>query len=370
MKHREVETLHELDHLIARGEDLADHVFQGLDLRGREHLFRDRDLRGTVFLGCRFDQAPSPASGAILLPTLPDLPYRPYRGTLYSPEELLAGYDRQRKESYQQTPDGRIWQHYRDTGRANPPSLTETLARRLHDHAMSDALEEAIAGHRVVGVMGGHSLQRTDPSFRQVARLTRRLTRRGYLMVSGGGPGAMEACHLGAWFAERSADDLDEALGLLAPAPGYKPREAWLATAWEVRERFPLSPTDLETCRSLAVPTWLYGHEPSTVFASWIAKYFANSVREDGLVTIAHHGLIFAPGGPGTIQEIFQDVTQNHYQTFGPPSPMILLGEAYWSDVKPVFPLLRRLADGHPWAQHLTLTDSSDEALRTIEAFS
>ena len=41
-----------------------------------------------------------------------------------------------------------------------------------------------------------------------------------------------------------------------------------------------------------------------------------------GLLAIAKHGVIYAPGSAGTIQEIFQDAAQNHYSSFGPPSPM------------------------------------------------
>ncbi len=50
-----------------------------------------------------------------------------------------------------------------------------------------------------------------------------------------------------------------------------------------------------------------------------------------GLLAIATHGVVFAPGSAGTIQEIFQDAAQNHYASFGPPSPMMLLGVDYWT---------------------------------------
>lgn len=45
---------------------------------------------------------------------------------------------------------------------------------------------------------------------------------------------------------------------------------------------------------SVAIPTWLYGHEPPNVSASLVAKYFANGVREEGLLAIAGNGVIFA----------------------------------------------------------------------------
>ena len=58
---------------------------------------------------------------------------------------------------------------------------------------------------------------------------------------------------------------------------------------------------------NLALPTWFYGHEPTNLFSSYIAKYFANSLREDGLLAIARHGVIYAPGSAGTVQEVFMD---------------------------------------------------------------
>ena len=91
---------------------------------------------------------------------------------------------------------------------------------------------------------------------------------------------------------------------------------------------------------SLGIPTWLYGHEPPTPFASHIAKYFANSVREEGLLAIAKGGVIFAPGSAGTMQEIFQDIAQNHYESFGYASPMVFLNKKYWSYDRPVYPII------------------------------
>ena len=66
----------------------------------------------------------------------------------------------------------------------------------------------------------------------------------------------------------------------------------WLHRAWKVREKYPISDADAEgPCLSVGIPTWLYGHEPPNAFATQIAKCFANSVREDGLLTIAKSGI-------------------------------------------------------------------------------
>ncbi|MBN2818521.1 MAG: hypothetical protein JXP36_06110, partial [Bacteroidales bacterium] len=51
----------------------------------------------------------------------------------------------------------------------------------------------------------------------------------------------------------------------------------------------------------------------------------------------------FAPGSAGTIQEVFQDATQNHYLSFGYASPMVFFNRAYWNNEYPVYPLLLEL---------------------------
>ena len=178
----------------------------------------------------------------------------------------------------------------------------------------------------------------------------------------------MEAGHLGAWLAHRADADIDGALQLLSGTPGYQPREQWLASALAVKEAFPRIAVGDGLVDSLGIPTWLYGHEPPTVFATCIAKYFANSVREEGLLAIAKQGVVFTPGSAGTIQEIFQDATQNHYRSYGEPSPMIFFGVDYWTGNKPVYPLLKQLAEGHDYDELLEITDDPGRVVDLIEA--
>ena len=119
--------------------------------------------------------------------------------------------------------------------------------------------------------------------------------------------------------------------------------------------------------RSLGIPTWLYGHEPPNPFASHVAKYFANSVREEGLITVARAGIVFAPGAAGTIQEIFQDAAQNRYAVTGEVSPMVFLDRTFWSETKPVYPLLEGLADGFQYGGFLTAVDTAEEAIEFLK---
>ena len=119
---------------------------------------------------------------------------------------------------------------------------------------------------------------------------------------------------------------------------------------------------------SIGIPTWLYGHEPATPFATEHAKYFENSIREEGLLTLAIYGAIYAPGSSGTLQEIFEDANQNFY---GPAnegmSPMVFLDiDEYWTKQFPVIPVLRALF-GTRFDEVAAVVTSADEAIAVIE---
>jgi predicted Rossmann-fold nucleotide-binding protein len=118
------------------------------------------------------------------------------------------------------------------------------------------------------------------------------------------------------------------------------------------------------------MPTWLYGHEPSTPFATHIAKFFENSIREDSILTLAYGGIVYTPGSAGTMQEIFQDAVQNHYLSLGFSSPMVFLGKNFWTNEMPVYPLLESLVcTGKYKNLLLTLTDSLDDVVEELEKF-
>ena len=366
--HHEIETIAALRAHLAEHGNLRNIVVQGVDLGEHSELVIGADVSGAVFLGGNLAGAARvhvQDGGGLLFPRLPDLPYRTYRARLYDADELMDGYQRGRPESHAACLDQRIYLHYDALRKQDGPiPILATLAQRLHDHAIDDALTDLLTGdrpRRVVAVMGGHAMKRTDAGYRKVARIAQLITQRdpAYLMATGGGPGAMEAATLGGWLANYDDAVLDDALAILARAPDYKHPE-WLDTALEVRDKYP------DSCDSLGIPTWFYGHEPPNLFATHIAKYFSNSLREDGLLAIAHHGVIYAPGSAGTIQEIFMDAAQNHYGVFADVSPMVFLDRHYWSETKPIYPLLRDLAAGRQYQQLLTIADDVDEIVDFI----
>ena len=301
-----------------------------------------------------------------LVDYLKAVPYDVTRTALYSALELYRGYDKNDDSSFATCYDKMTYDHYIAQGKQST-NVEEMLARTLHDHGMHLALNaffESFSSRRCVGIMGGHALSRTDAMYREIVLLSKRLTEEGFYMLSGGGPGAMEATHLGAWLAGRGESAVEEALEMLSIAPSFRDA-GWLSSAFEVLYKYPQ-----QKYMSLAIPTWLYGHEPTTVFATHIAKFFENSIREDSILTLAYGGIIYTPGSAGTVQEVFQDAVQNHYLSFGFSSPMIFLGKEFWTQKMPVYPLLEQLMQTGMYKNLLlTLTDDADVVVEQLVKF-
>ena len=280
-----------------------------------------------------------------MLPEIPGIPVDTYRSTLYSPGDL---YDAPR---YHDTLDARTYAWSRHgTSREN------TLTMALHDHHVDTALAAWVAGRDLVGVMGGHALERGSPAYAAAARLGHALG--GHLTVAtGGGPGAMEAANLGAFL----PDGLDDALERLATVPSFRPDVgAWARVALDVVG------TTSDGRESLGIPTWHYGHEPPNVFATAIAKYVRNAVREAVLVEICRAGIVFLPGAAGTVQEVFQDACENYYADPASVAPMVLVGVRHWTEQLPVWPLLQALAEGRGMADHVHLVDDVEKAVEVV----
>lgn len=352
----EIESLAQFDaYVTAHDGSLAGCRIQAVDLRERGWELRAADVADTAFLGCLLSDSVAADlrhRGALVFPPSPQLPFDPYRVTLYSAPELYQGIE---SAAYEQTPDSLCYRWDQEPrGREDVLGL---VLRSLHDDAISDALDEWAKGHRIVGVMGGHALERGGDGYAQAAALGRSLARSGLTVATGGGPGAMEAANLGAYLAPYPDDALAEALGLLAAVPAFADVTAWARAAFAVRGRFPAAAAGT----SLSVPTWFYGHEPPNAFATAVAKYFSNALREDVLLAHADSALVYLPGAAGTVQEVFQAATPAYYGG-ARARRMILVGVAYWTKVVPAWPLLRKLAEGRPMQSALHLVDTVAEA--------
>lgn len=285
---------------------------------------------------------------------------------VYTTDKLYAGLDLAQPETFSQCYDQQVYSHFLAQGKVTDNPL-ESLARNLHDFCIMQSTKRLLAQYdkcKVVAVMGGNAMRRDDVAYEKIARISKSLTEKGSLMVSGGGSGAMEATGFGAWMAGRNEDEFLEALSRLKSVPTQEDAD-YLQASFSIIRDYPQT-----TYRNLSIPTWLYGHEWTSPFATHIAKLFENSVREDTLLTIAYGGIIYAPGRAGTIQEVFQEAVQNHYLTFGFASPMVFLDTEFWTKTTPFYPLLVDLLDKGIYKNLLlSLTDEPEEVVETITLF-
>ncbi|MBF0596946.1 LOG family protein [Faecalibacter rhinopitheci] len=361
----------EWNDLVNNSTDLKNKVIQDVNFCNKNVEWEKFTINNTSFLGCTFKQDEAIKlieRGAFVYPKFKNLPYNPYRGSLYTWQELMEGYDAAEDNSI----DINIYKHF--IKNKYNPSVSEALAQRLHDHSIDDGLrrileydKDGMTKKKVVGFMGGHSTRRGSQFYVETAIAAQLATQKGYYVVTGGGPGIMEAANLGAYMAHYTKDDLLKAIDILKSLhfhnieePDYL-AENFMQRSLEVLDKYP------NGSESLAIPTWFYGHEPSNLFAKHIAKYFSNSIREDILLTISLYGLVFAPGSAGTTQEIFQEAAQNHYGTSGYYSPMVFLGKKRYVEDTSIYSVVHQLAQGRVYKDLLFLTDSAESSIDFIE---
>ena len=305
---------------------------------------------------------------------------------LFTPVSLFDGFDPDVSGSYENTLD---FQTYLRTRRSS------TAAARLEwaeqDAAVTEGRDSFVGERRCIAIMGGHRVRRDSSTYASVARLARALARAGVIVTSGGGPGAMEAAHLGAAVAQRHDDTLGQAITQLARVPEFPSGMTGIVDAsgvvnsellaalhqWQAPAFALLGELaeDGTLASSLSIPTWFYGHEPPTPFATSIAKYVSNALREDGLLAIARSGVVYAPGNAGTLQEVFQDAAQNAYRTQRWFSPMCFLDvpfegtDRWWTKRFPIETFLRPLFGDADYESYVLVSPDVDETSAFLARF-
>jgi predicted Rossmann-fold nucleotide-binding protein len=94
--------------------------------------------------------------------------------------------------------------------------------------------------------MGGHAVPRGDETYRAAAELGASLTAAGRTVLTGGGPGAMEAANLGAYLSPWP-DSLDDALMIMTPP-------LTIGRAWMLGPKAPSGYAPLADCLSRPQP--------------------------------------------------------------------------------------------------------------------
>ena len=364
----EIESRAELDLHLARGT-LAGLTVQGLALDVDPPDLSRVDVAGVLFVGCTFASIEVAAGlvgrGAHVVPRFVEVPYPTMPARLYTAEDLADGFP---GHGFAGMYDTVVYDHFKAHGGALP-DVREALAQRLHDSGIDNALVDEtnawLRGHgpaSIVGIMGGHAQPRGSVAYRLAATLGWQVTRAGRLVVTGGGPGVMEAANLGAYLSGDPLDTLTAAIDLLAIAPDFHDHDPYTAAALQVRAKYPRGGAG-----GLSIPTWLYGHEPANLFAGRIAKYFSNAIREDTILRLARGGVVFAAGRAGTIQEVFPAATKTFYLTDGGSGPYVFLDATFWGDAVPgLLRDLLRITPSGDQSGLVHVTDDVDEAVRLL----
>src|SRR4051794_24157526 len=172
-----------------------------------------------------------------------------------------------------------------------------------------------------VSVFGSARTLRDDPAYALGRDVGRRLAEAGYAVITGGGPGAMEAANRGAC----DAGGISVGLGIELPF------EQGMNEYVDLGVNF---------------------------------RYFF--ARKTMFVKYAQ-GFVVLPGGFGTLDELFEALTLVQTQKVT-SFPIVLLGSSYWSGL---LDWLRESAQdvgtiGPKDLDLLTVTDDVEEALRTI----
>jgi len=187
-----------------------------------------------------------------------------------------------------------------------------------------ESIEELSTLGNAVSIFGSARVKPEDPCYQQAEYLARRLAEKGFSVITGGGPGVMEAANKG------------------AAAGGGK------SVGMNIRLPFEQKPNP---------------------FANVSIDYKYFFIRKVMFIKYAVAYVIF-PGGYGTLDELFEALTlmqTRRIKSF----PVVLLGEAYWKGLMEWLSetMLKENKILPEDLDLIRITDDPDEAVRYIQRF-
>lgn len=187
-----------------------------------------------------------------------------------------------------------------------------------------ESIEELSTLGNAVSIFGSARVKPEDSCYQQAEYLARRLAEKGFSVITGGGPGVMEAANKG------------------AAAGGGK------SVGMNIRLPFEQKPNP---------------------FANVSIDYKYFFIRKVMFIKYAVAYVIF-PGGYGTLDELFEALTlmqTRRIKSF----PVVLLGEAYWKGLMEWLSgtMLKENKILPEDLDLIRITDDPDEAVRYIQRF-
>ncbi len=179
-----------------------------------------------------------------------------------------------------------------------------------------------------VSIFGGTHVERESPYAAQAHRIAAMLVKNNISILTGGGPGIMEAANCGA--AEGQANGESYTMGITVK--GFKGE-----------------PANMCTKGSLLVLRYFFARK-------WLLINYSI-------------GFVIFPGGVGTLDELFELLTLIVTKQ-RPPVPIILFGTEFWKPVMDVLDRIGELKLINPVTFSLiTLTDNADEVVDILKYY-
>eukprot|EP01127_Copromyxa_protea_P003213 TRINITY_DN13065_c0_g1_i1.p1 TRINITY_DN13065_c0_g1~~TRINITY_DN13065_c0_g1_i1.p1 ORF type:complete len:393 (+),score=84.05 TRINITY_DN13065_c0_g1_i1:1179-2357(+) len=322
-------------------------VFQSVDLSlVPVSDWEQYDLKGALFMSCVFPPSVTFRSvrlrGASVWEEVEGIPFKAHKGFMYTQEEL-------------QPLDNQITTHAIE----NRDFIT-ICSQSMHDWSITDALEDYLEGKAPVTIMGGHGVARSSPTYARIVHLARRLSKEGFLIVTGGVTGVAEAGNLGSYLVDNTDEEVEQALKIMSESIDNQDT----VPVKRVLELF--GPASQPPRASVGIPTFSRYCKPTNSFATWIAKYFSSAIRDDILLKVGIGAMIFCEGSSGTRQKLFQAACRNHYCPAEATIPMVLFDPESWPGDLQVAETFKKCAAGREYEKLILSSNNIEEIVAHI----
>jgi uncharacterized protein (TIGR00730 family) len=220
-----------------------------------------------------------------------------------------------------QAANGRKMKQWTKIGGENSWTMFKVISEFVHGFEVMNNIGPCVS------IFGSARTKPGTPYYELAVKIARRLTESGYGVITGGGPGIMEAGNKGAWMSNGTS------VGLNIVLPFEQSHNPFIAPDKNLQHRY----------------------------------FF---VRKVMFVKYAQ-GFVVMPGGFGTLDEIFEVLTLIQTKKID-PVPIIMVGREFWEGLRDWIEeiMLKRHHNVSPEDMHLFhIVDDAEEVVRIIDEF-